>query len=246
MEQDSFLKRIDDLKNRAEFRGVLTKTAFLTAAEQAALKQYCKSDRLLLDGGQSDGERKIAFFLPDYMEPDDVALDDHIRAVRIEAHFGVPGHRDYLGAILGLGVKREALGDIRIIGETAYVFCLPAVQTLLLDELDKVGRVGVSAAACALSDVPVPVVRVKTHACTVKSLRLDAVAGAMFGMSRTSAAELIRAGEAKLNDLPCERTDAPVKEGDVLSLRGHGKGRLKSVGARSKKDRIFIETELYV
>lgn len=246
METNSFLKRIDDLADRADRRGVLTKTAFLTPSEQAVLCQYCRSDRLVLTGGQPDCERKIAFFLPAYEDADGFDASDYIRAVRIEAHFGEPGHRDYLGAILGLGIVREALGDIRIFERTAYVFCLPAVEPLLLDELQKVGRIGVTTEPCALSAVPAPIVRTKTHACTVKSLRLDAVAAAVFGMSRTAAAEQIRMGTVKLNDLSCEHTDAPVKEGDVVSMRGRGKGRLKSVGAHSKKDRIFIETELYL
>lgn len=244
MEYSSFYKRIDDLRDRADRRGVLTKTAFLTPAEQAILRQYVKSDRLLTDGGQPDCERKAAFFLPDWMEPASFDASEQIAAVRITAHFGTPTHREYLGSILGLGIVREAIGDIRILGDTAYVFCLPSVQPLLTDELRRVGRVSVTVCPCALADVPSPEVRVKTRTFTVKSLRLDAVAAGMFGLSRTTAAELIRIGAAKQNDLVCEHPDAPVQEGDTLSLRGHGKGRLKTVGDRSKKDRIFLETEV--
>ena len=80
----------------------------------------------------------------------------------------------------------------------------------------------------------------------MKSLRLDAVAGAMFGLSRTAAAEQIRLGLVSLNYLPCERTDAPVKEGDVISLRGRGKGCLAEVGGRSKKDRLFVTAQVYL
>ena len=68
----------------------------------------------------------------------------------------------------------------------------------------------------------------------------------MFGMSRTAAADLIRMGAASLNYTLCERTDAPVKEGDIISLRGHGKGCLKTVGGRSRKDRLFVEAEVYL
>ena len=116
---------------------------------------------------------------------------------------------------------------------------------LLLD-LDRVGRYTVKAEACPLSDVPPEEYKIETLTFTVQSLRLDAVAGSMFGLSRTVAVELIRMGAAKLNDLPCEKPDAPVKEGDTISLRGHGKGRLAAIGARSKKDRIFLETEVYL
>lgn len=200
----------------------------------------------MLTGGQPDCERQAAFFLPEFMALEDFDPAEHMEAVKLTAHFGVPGHRDYLGAALGLGIGRESLGDIRIFGETAYVFCLSAVAPLLREELTRVGRVSVTATACALEDVPAPVRQVKTLSFTVKSLRMDAVTGAMFGLSRTTAAELIRMGAATLNYTLCERTDAPVKEGDVLSLRGHGKGCLKAVGGRSKKDRLFVEAEVYL
>ena len=246
MENREFIKRIEDLRERARRRGIVTKTGFLTPAEQYALKQYCVGDDLLLTGGQPDCERQAAFFLPEYMGPEGLDLAEHIRAVKLEAHFGTPGHRDYLGAILGLGVGRESLGDIRIFGEVAYIFCLPTVEPLLLEDLKKVGRVSVTVSACPLLDVPAAVLRVKTLSFTVKSLRLDAVTGAMFGLSRTAVAELIRLGAASLNYAVTDRTDAPVKAGDVISLRGHGKGCLKSVGGRSKKDRLFAEAEIYL
>ena len=199
----------------------------------------------MLTGGQPDCERQAAFFLPAFMTAADLAPVEYIRAVRIEAQFGAPGHRDYLGAALGLGIGRESLGDIRIDGETAHVFCLPTVEPLLLEELKKVGRYGVTVSPCVLGEVPAPTVRTKGLSFTVKSLRLDAVTGAMFGLSRTAAAEQIRLGAVSLNYSVCDRTDAPVKEGDVLSLRGRGKGRLRAVTGRSKKDRLFVEAELY-
>lgn len=246
MESSEFYKRIDDLAKRADSRDILTRTSFLTLSEQDALRQYYKGGRLVLSGGQQDCERRIAFFLPSYMEPESFDPAEHIAAVRMQSHFGAPGHRDYMGAVLGLGIRRDAIGDIRVLGETAYLFCLPTVSQLLLDELDQVGRCSVSVSAVEPDEVPVPEVRVKARTFTVKSLRLDAVLGSMFGVSRTSAAELIRMGGARLNDLPCEKPDAPVKEGDLISCRGYGKGRLKTVGARSKKGRIFVETEVFV
>ncbi len=201
---------------------------------------------MVLTGGQPDCERQEAFFLPEYMEPEEFDPSEYIRAIRIDAHFGSPGHRDYLGAVLGLGVRRESIGDIRILGETAYIFCVPAVQQLLLDEFKKAGRVSVTVSPCALSEVPPPVIRTRTLTFTVKSLRLDAVAGSMFGISRTAAAELIRAGAASLNYSVCEKTDAPVEEGDIVSLKGYGKGQLKTVGGKSKKGRLFAEAEVYI
>ncbi len=246
MENSELYKRIDDLIDRAQRRGIVTRTGFLTPAEQYALQQYHRSDDLVLTGGQPDCERQAAFFLPDFMAREDFDPAEYIRAVRLEAHFGAPGHRDYLGAMLGLGITRESLGDILIEGSTAYAFCLPTVAPVLLDELKMAGRCGVTVTACALDDVPAPVRKVKPLSFTVKSLRLDAVTGAMFGLSRTAAAEQIRMGLVSLNYAVCDKTDAPVAEGDVISLRGHGKGRVAALGGRSKKDRLFVEAEVYL
>ncbi len=246
MDTNEFYKRIDDLSGRAQRRGVVTRTAFLTPAEQYALRAYHGGEDMLLTGGQPACERQVAFFLPEFMAQEELDISEHIRAVRIEAHFGAPGHRDYLGAILGLGIGRESLGDIRIEGSVAHVFCLSSVEPLLRAELKMVGRCGVRVTACAVSDVPVPILRVKALSFTVKSLRLDAVTGSLFGLSRTAAAERIRMGLVSLNYSVCEKTDATVAAGDVISLRGQGKGRLTAVGGRSKKDRLFVEAEVYL
>jgi len=247
-DNSELIKRAADLADRCERQSVVTATSFLTPAEQYALERWAEQHPdagLYLTGGQDGCERKRAFFLPYWMSPEDFDLTEHIRAVRVEAFFGEPGHRDYLGAALGLGIQREWLGDIRIYETTAYIFCLPSVERLLLDELTKVGRIGVKMAPCPLTDVPSPERKVRRVSFTVKSLRLDAVASSMFGLSRTAAAELIRLGAASLNYAPCENADAAVKEGDVISLRGKGKGVLTSIGGRSRKDRLFAEAEIY-
>lgn len=248
MENQEFIKRITDLADRCERTGSVTYTGFLTPAEQYALKplHIPAEVTLHLAGGGEGCERQIAFFLPWYLPAEDFHAAEYIRCVKITAYFGEPGHRDYMGAALGLGIKREWIGDIRVMGAECYIFCLPSVEPLLLEELDKVGRYGVKSSSLPLSDVPAPEKKVKTVTFTVKSLRLDAVTGAMFGLSRTAAADLIRMGAASLNYTECDKVDAPVKEGDVISLRGHGKGTLAVQGGKSRKDRIFLTAEINI
>lgn len=244
-ELDELLRRVDDLARRAEQAGILTSTGFLSPAGQAAAAQRSRGARLLFCGGDAECERRAAFFLPEWMREEDFDPAEHLRALRIDAAFGTPGHRDYLGALLALGVKRPWIGDIRIDGQTAWVFCLPSVAVQLA-ELRQAGRVSVKARLVPLSEVPVPQRKRKELSFTVQSLRLDAAAGELFRLSRTNAAKLITAGAASLNYLPCMKTDAPVKEGDVISLRGHGKGRILSVGGQSRKGRLFITAEVWL
>lgn len=245
MEED-LLRRAADLAERCERTATVTSTAFLTPAEQYALTNWVRHRdcTLVLHGGGAGCERRAAFFLPFYLAAEDFVPAEHLCAVHFSAPFGAPGHRDYLGAILGLGIRREWVGDILVQEHGAYVFCLPSVALALL-ELEQVGRTGVKAAAVELAAVPVPERKVRPVTFTVQSARLDAVVSGMFRLSRTSAAAQIRAGAVHLNYTECLRPDAPVAPGDVLSLRGAGKGSVTEVGGMSRKGRQFVTAELW-
>ena len=246
MSNEEILKRAEDLARRCEGRGVPTNTGFLTPAERYALEHdpALREANMVFHGGHADAERSIAFFLPDWMEPDALDVSEYIRAIRLTAAFGEPGHRDYLGAILGMGVGREWVGDILVQGETAYVFCQPSVLRHLLS-IEKVGRCGVKAEETPLDGVPLQPRKTEERSFTVMSPRLDAVCAGMFRLSRTESARQIEAGLVSLNYTECLKTDQPVSEGDVLSLRGAGKGKLTAFGGSSRKGRLFVTAEIY-
>ena len=249
MENDELLRRAEDLARRSEKNGEITHSLFLTPAEQARIKkwaQYETAGTVLFHGGREQTERRAAFFLPYWMDEADFDASEHIRCVEVVSGFGEPGHRDYLGAALGLGIDRQWLGDIWIDGSRAYIFCLPSVEGHLLASLDKVGRSGVKTRSVALDAAPAPEPRRKRVSFTVKSPRLDAAAAGLFSLSRTECARLIAAGEVSLNYEPCLRPDTVVKEGDVLSLRGHGKGEINAFGGVSRKGRMFVECLLFL
>ena len=246
MENEEILKRARDLARRAEKRGVPTNTGFLTPAERYALEHdpALRDASMLFSGGYPEAERTMAFFLPDWMEEDGPDLSGHICALRLTAAFGSPGHRDYMGAILGMGVGREWVGDILVEGQEAITLCQPSVLRHLLS-IDKVGRCGVKAAEIPLSEIPVREKKTEERRFTVMSPRLDAVAAGLFHLSRTEVARQIAAGILQLNYTECLKPDAPVKEGDVLTLRGSGKGRVAEIGGSSRKGRVFVTAELY-
>ena len=246
MEHAEILKRAEDLARRCERRGVPTNTGFVTPAERYALEHdpALRGVRMLFHGGTPDAERAIAFFLPDWMEPEMLALSEHIRAIRLTAAFGEPGHRDYMGAILGMGVGREWVGDILVNGSEAIVFCQPSVLRHLLS-IEKVGRCGVKAEEMPLDAIPERERKTEERRFTVMSPRLDAVAAGLFHLSRTETARQIALGALALNYGECLKPDAPVREGDVRSLRGAGKGRIAEIGGSSRKGRLFVTAELY-
>ena len=248
MENSELLRRAEDLLRRCEKNGVLTATNFLTPAERFRLERWAKTQpgcRMVFSGGHPDCERTVGFFLPDYLEEEWLPLDEHIRVFELSAPFGSPGHRDYLGALLGMGIGRERLGDIWVKENTAVIFCLPGVEKHLLS-IDKVGHDTVRARSVSLGEVMPPERKVKQKSFSVQSLRLDAVAGGLFDLSRTEAARQVEAGTVSLNYEICDKCDAPVHEGDILSLRGKGKGRITGLGGTSRKGRQFVNGEIYL
>ena len=240
------LRRSEDLARRCEKSGQLTHTAFLTPAERAELEDWARhgAARVVFSGGGPDYERCAAFFLPAWMEEASFDPADYLAAIRLTAFFGEPGHRDYLGALLGMGIGREWLGDILVRGDTAWVCCMPSVQSHLLS-IDKVGRCTVRAEAIALDALPAPERQVTEKRFSVQSPRLDAVVAGLFDLSRSEAARQIEAGTVSVNYRACLKCDLGVREGDVLSLRGRGKGRVVELGGRSRKGRLFIVGEQY-
>ena len=246
MEKHELLKRGEDLARRCEQKNLLTHTGFLSPAERFALEHdpALRLSRMSFCGGFPDAERTMAFFLPEYLEAEDPAVSENIRCIRLTAAFGEPGHRDYMGAVLGMGVGREWVGDILVDGQRAYIVCQPSVLRHLLS-IEKVGRWGVKAEEIPLDEIPRRERQTEERRFTVSSPRLDAVCAGMFRLSRSEAARQIEAGAVSLNYDECLKGDAQLREGDVVSLRGAGKARLAEIGGSSRKGRLFVTAELY-
>jgi len=225
----------------------VTHTNFLTPAEQYALERLPHlRPGLYLFGGFPDAERRIAFFLPDYLTPEDLDVSDYITAFRTRCRFAEIGHRDVLGSLLGLGLHRWSIGDIHASGEEAWFFCLPSVAGLIATELTRIGRSGAAVREISLDQVTLPERSHQEVRFTVSSLRLDTVLAGAFNLSRTNAAELIEAGAVQLNYAICEKVSAVIEPRDVFSLRGYGKAYLRETCGKSRKDRIRLVVERYV
>lgn len=187
------------------------------------------------EGGYPGAERKrVALHLPG-VEPQPEDYD--LGFILIEGNFKhfKAAHRDFQGALLGLGLKREKFGDIIVTADRANVVVAGEVSPYILANLHKVGQAGVTVSELGQGDFQPPNDQYREIKATVSSLRLDAVAAAGFGTSRSKVVREIEAERFSINWRVCRDPAAQIKEGDVLSARGRGrvivaavKGPLKS------------------
>lgn len=237
------MRRAEELTRAAEGSGRVRWTSFLSDREQdlcVAAMNRTGCSCYGFEGGFEQAERKLLCIRPAgaYGEPP-------LCCVRVKFGQLGPGHRDVLGSVLGLGVKRESLGDI-FLGDApaieAYLCALEPAARLLCQELTSVGRVPASAEIVPFDQLPTSVQAPQRHSVTVTvaSLRADSVLAAMLRISRGQACELIRAGRVSINHIPVTAAHTDVYEGDVFTVRGTGRFCLQQLGGKSRKDRLFI------
>lgn len=258
-----FIAQLEDRFNRADSRYMMVSGDFMDAHQKKLASDFmrqmkipCAADtgddypglRYMFFGGYEGAERTIPVFLPDYCDPAEVV--SLLSAVRVTAPKGGRklSHRDYLGALMGLGIDREVTGDIIVRDEEstegpgADIILLSEMADFILLNYSKAGRAELKPEVIPLDEISESNVNLTYRTDTVASLRLDSVLASGFGMSRAKAAEAIRAGLVSVNGMEVIKVDAEVEEKDRITLRGKGRMILEEVGNRSRKGRIFIRT----
>lgn len=249
--------RAEELCHRAE-RGEVTYTPFLTPGEQMELARLYASagDTWCFRGGYAAAERKRMFFLPPYFATADEQMQNEILAeycaeclVPVEVRgsgYRELTHRDYLGALLHLGVQRDHIGDICVTSpHGAILFCDRLMADFFGDHLIRVANDAVRLSVIALSAdfdgcrsfLPV--------SDTVASLRADAVVAALAGLSRERARSLFEEGRVEMDYTAEERPDRTVAEDTVIVIRGYGKFIIRSLSDKTKKGRFRLLADKY-
>lgn len=201
--------------------------------------------RLEADGGYPGAERvKAAFIEDEFRGKADFALA--ALSAEIDVRYYSISHRDVLGAVLALGIKREMVGDIIMGGRGCQIIVDAAMASFVRDNLTKIGAAPVALAPIPLTDIAPKEEKVKDIRATVASLRLDTVAAAGFGTSRSQMAEDIEAAKVKVNWQDAKGPAQPVKAGDILSMRGRGRVEVVEILGQTKKGRTSIYLKRFI
>lgn len=245
-EDKSLFSSLCDKADKTILSGVNMYTRFLAPRElNMALQRLSPFTDIRTFGGYEDAERAVLCFYDGSFGYE--YFDWPLCAVKVTANGrAVMSHRDYMGSLLGLGIKREMLGDIVVCSEYAVVFCHSDIADFIVYNLTKVGRMNVSAQVCDCSELDLPKRTYKEKSATVSSLRLDCVVSAASNMSRSNAAEAIQRGNVFHNYEEAKSTSCTVGDGDIISVRGYGKYIISYDGSLTKKGRYHIDIRQYI
>ncbi len=244
--EKDLLKRFSELHSRAEIRNTYEYSKFLGVGEQSLLLNAGMLPSPALFGGYDEAERKIAIFGNEenrgYYETPPISC---IKAAPKVAKFADSlTHRDFLGAIMNLGIERSFVGDIIINDNVGYIFCLTDMAEYIEAELSRAKH---TALECEiLSDIPeFAKPKVEEICFTAASERLDLIIGEVFNLSRNDSKEIVLGERVTVDSKIIANPSFVLKEGNRVSVRGKGKFIYLGNEGLSKKGKLKLRVGIF-
>ena len=245
-----FKKRLVELAEKSYRNNQYVFTNFLNMAEMNAFYEIRKEISYIpftAFGGTENCERLMIRFGSEemfgYKEPYPICC---IQAEPLIEKFADNfTHRDFLGAIMNLGIEREIVGDIAIKGKKAYIFCTEKIASYIAENLVQVKHTSMRCQVLeAAPDILKPTL--EQREVTAASERIDAVLGKLCNLSRSQSILAFREKKVFVNGRQCENNSYQLKKGDTVTFRGFGKFIYEGVKYETKKGKICAEVSVYI
>lgn len=223
---------------------VVKKTLFLSPGEwhyTESVLCHFTDVQWVIEGGYKSAERKRLVIFPDYMRYHDIANPIALLKISHKERKNELTHRDYLGALLSLGVERDIIGDIIVGEDSAYLFTTPEMKDYIKFNLNTVGSIKVLIEDADFLPEDVASDEMIIMSGTVASLRIDSVISMVLHLSRQKAQSLVSAQKVKVNWVPVQKKILLLKEEDMVSVSGFGRFKLISIGNLSRSKRWHVE-----
>lgn len=241
--------RMHDLARKSFQQNIFTFTGFLGLSEQSlfwqeeALLRYAG---FTFWGGSEKCDRKMLRFGRKeelgYEAPFEIAC---IHIAPLSEKFSDDfSHRDFLGALMNLGIDRSTLGDIRVGHREAYLFCTETIAPFICENLLQVKHTHVNCTRVEEA-ADIPEEEPKQMAVQVASARLDAVIAKVCNKSRNDVLLLFRTGKVYVDGRLCENNSRIVKEQETVNVRGFGKFIYQGVKGETKKGKLSVLISVY-
>jgi len=205
------------------------------------LKNSKKSEVLVETFGVfEEAERRIIFFNNFYNSSYPVK----ILKINNKSNFSKLEHKDYLGAVLSLGIERSKLGDIVVVENTAYFPVLEEISEYIINNLSNIGRSPVEIIEISEHN-SLPKISFEETVANVVSMRLDNIVSKLANISRSKAAQSIDNGKVLINYVRAKDKSQEIKKDDRLTIRGIGKFVIGDLVGVSKSGKIRVNIKKY-
>ena len=250
-EEDKLLvaKTLDKL-TMSTSKNKITNTDFLDLRQINIVEKLLnkiKCEKFILYGGYSEAERKLIIFYPDKFEQQIVekSYNNIINVIQITLRNELRGkytHRDYLGGLMKIGIKREKIGDIVVYENGADILVLTEISKYVITNIQELTRFSKSNIEIKkLEELHNIEVKKEELQITISSLRLDNVISELARTSRTKAEEIINSGRVFVNFENEYKTSKLIKQGDIITIRGKGRFEIDGVIGNTKKGKIILK-----
>ncbi|MCI5939108.1 MAG: YlmH/Sll1252 family protein [Acholeplasmataceae bacterium] len=212
-----------------------TLTKFLTLEEQKIIEQKCRYYVFY----PLESERKRAIVSQNEITNKDFQIE--ILKITYNKKFGNIAHKDVLGAILGLGIKRECIGDI-IISDDIYVYVIKEMSSFIVNNLITVGKVNVNVQLSSFDEIKdINIDNYVEDEMLISSYRLDTIVSERTNLSREKAKQYVILKNVKVNGNININPDYIVKINDLISIHRYGRIIINEEIRKTKKDKIIIK-----
>ena len=243
-------KMLDKIKLSSEKKKI-EYLDFLDLREQHLLEKIINSERIqnyIFSGVVQNAERKVLLFYPEKFR-DIIQTNINsiipIKCIRIKLPkemYGKYNHRNYLGGLIKLGIKREKVGDILVFEDGADIIILEEIEKFLLSNLETLTRFNkAEIKAIDINNIREKKINKQELNVVVPSLRIDAVISDILKTSRGKVEEIIKEGKVFLNYEEIYKATKQIKENDILVVRGNGKFEIGPIEGTTKNGRIKIK-----
>ncbi|MFY2250423.1 RNA-binding protein [Priestia megaterium] len=218
-------------------------TDFLDPREQQIVTAIVGTEgevQVSFDGGQPFAERKRALLYPDYYVPESEDFQLHMYELNYPKKFVTIEHPQVLGSAMSLGLRRSKFGDILVAGDDIQLVAAEEISSYIEMNLTSIGKAKVSLSSIQREQLHVVKEEMTEHVYTVSSMRLDVLLSTIHNLSRQKVQLFIANGAVKVNFKVIEQPSFECHEGDILSLRGHGRSRIVSLEGKTKKEKWRI------
>lgn len=255
-EDKLLISKMLDKIELSKSKNKIENTDFLDMYQKHLLEKILKQEKVdnyIISGGTEETERNVIIFYPEKLK--EVVYNNYkkilpIICIRINLPKEMHGkyiHRDYLGGLMKLGIKREKIGDIFVFKDGADILVLDEISKFLLNNLSTLTRFSKSKIEkISIQDIRQKEEKKEELKIIVSSMRLDCVISEILKTSRGKAEEVIKGQRVFVNFENADKLTKQIKENDLITIRGKGRFEIAKIEGTTRNNRVKLIVNKFI